>query len=224
VIEDGGYGIDEIGSYLEAQCYNSGLWWQNGQEIVYPFSIKQNATGYACQIVCVPIPSQAQVTASNGSIKKTSTAWTFPTNPTTATLTLCEPLAVMLGYVNGDSTTQRVFPTSGASNDVVSFNSTIAPDMKSVESIIVKTNFLNNNLLGQDHFDTLAIIANNVSFGDLKEYKAPYERNLSVSPGDYQYFDLILYDNEYRGLNSKYLIDSDITFNVQLNIPIKPKQ
>lgn len=218
-IQDGGYSIDDIGSYIESVCFNANLFWYSGTSIIYPFSVKSNPTSYAAQIIAVPIPTTAEVTASNNSIKKPSNAtWNFITQKKTATLTLVNSLSVMLGYTNADGSVQTSFPPSSQSS-VYSVNSPSAPDMKSVESIIVKTNFLNNGILGADHMDTLAIVSNNVSFGDLKEYKAPYKRDLSVCPRPYSYLELQLYDNEYRALDGNFLIDSDITFSIDLTIP-----
>lgn len=220
-IPDGGYSIDDLGSYIESVCFNANLFWYNGNNIVYPFSLKSNPTGYGAQIICIPIPSASEVSASSGSIKKpTSASWSFPVTKQTAILTLCNPLAVMLGYTNADGSVRVNFPSS-AQPDIYSVDSPSAPDMKSVESIIIKCNFLNNAMLDADSCDTLAVISNNVGFGDLKEYKAPYKRDISVYPRPYQYLELILYDNEYRALDGRFLIDSDITFSIDLTMPPK---
>jgi hypothetical protein len=219
-IPNGGYSIDDLGSYIESVCFNANLYWLNGNTIVYPFSIKSNPTGYGAQIICIPIPSATEVSASNGAIKKpTGASWNFSTKQT-AILTLCSPLAVMLGYTNSDGSVQVNFPPVAQQN-IYTFDSPSAPDMKSVEGIIIKCNFLNNAMLDANSCDTLAVISNNVSFGDLKEYRAPYKRDLSVYPRAYQYLELVLYDNEYRALDGRFLIDSDITFSIDLTMPPK---
>ena len=166
------FSIDDMGSYIESQCFNSGLYWISGTTIVYPFSVKSNPTAYGCQIICVTLPTTSEVTASSGSIKLPPgiSFWSFPSTKRTGTLNLCSPLSVMLGYTNSSGVVQTSFPPTLQST-VYSVNSPSAPDMKTVESIIIKCNFLNNALLGADHMDTLAIISNNVSFGDLKNIK-----------------------------------------------------
>lgn len=220
-MENQGMNIDDIGEYIKSECFNRKLYWIQSNEIQYPFELLSNPTSYGSQFIALYIPSATDVSGSSNSIRKPDGAtWNFPSSRVTAQLVMASPLAKMLGFVSESGVVQTSFPPSSL-NTNYTVNSSSAPDMKmSYENILVKCNWLNNVLLGQDG-DILANITINASYGDLISFESKYNRGLTVVTRPYQNLTLALYDSEDNPLDSSVLFDRDVTFIVDLTFPKK---
>jgi len=199
-IPDGFYTIDTLNLFLQQTFISNGQYLINADgEYVYFVRFLENQTYYANQIVLTLVPSSlpAGWTQPSGFYGYPAVASTgslsFPSN---------SPYAI-IGVSAGtiiNSDTQNV-----------SFISTITPVGSKVNAIIIRSNFVSNNIVvPSDILDSLPIDA---SFGSNINYTPSFPRYLPIADGTYGSFRIELFDEELDTIKAR---DGRSLFNLHI--------
>lgn len=203
-IPDGFYTIPQLQSYIEKICIDNNLYLKNSAgNNVYYINIAYNISAYKIQLVCSLVPTTAQLT----SLGLTNPAgWVLPTASRCPQLVVLDPyFGKFIGFNVG------TYPTTTTSN----YNkvSDYSPQGSTVNSIILRSNLVNNNIgFPSDIIDSFAI--SNVSFGSNIDYQPSYEKWVRLQPGVYQNLSITMQDERF---NDILMLDSNtvITLNIR---------
>jgi len=207
-IPNGNYTIQSLNTFLSQYCLNNSLYLTDASgNIHYYISCQTNSSYYSIEFDFTPIPASLP------------SGWSQPASwPGYNTLAnkipqLIVPIAYtpnsfssLIGYAAG------TFPSSNTSTVVVGVQSTFAPQVSPVKSIIVSASIVTNKL-GVNNQVLGAFAYTNTSYGQLINYQPAFPFYIDIADGSYNNIMLTFYDNNFNPLP---IYDSNI--NVELYV------
>jgi hypothetical protein len=159
-------------------------------QFVYFLAFFTNTTYYANQIVFTTLPTSAQATTLGWTIPVGAT-WTLPLSPANMTVAFASTgsIANLLGFAGGSSYSGTV-GVGGASSSQLS---TQTPVGSFVNSILLRSNLINNNVGSPtDILDSMPI--SNTTFGANINYSPSFAKWVTVADGTYSQFNISLFN------------------------------
>jgi len=199
---DGYYSVDDINAYIQQQCIANGCYLidENGDNVFY-FTILYNPTYYAVQIVAQLVPTALP------------TNWTTPAGWVGFSATSYCPyiyisstskLGTIIGYSNN-----AYYPSTNSAN--ASLLSTLVPQGSIVNSLIVRSNIIDNDSgFPTDVLDTMPITS---SFGTNINYTPTTLKWVKCTAGTFQSFDIFFSD---QNLNPMFILDNNVCISILL--------
>lgn len=196
VFPDGNYDIPAINNYLKFFMKNNNLSREvdiSGQTLdEYYLVLEVNPTEYKVQIISFPTVSP------------------IPGAPNTPQITFNEAFGRLIGFNAGTYP-----PTPQTTRYEILSNSTAAPQISPVESVLIRS-----NLISQSAFsvapDLLAMFtAGGAKYGELIQVEPNDLLWVNARQGQYSTFDFIFQDNNYNTLK---MLDFDITMMLMLKV------
>lgn len=180
-LPNGNYTINEINQYMQTIFIQNSQYLVNedGQNVYY-IELLANPTYYAIQVVCYVVPSSLPQGYTNPA------NLSFPTQDTTPQLVVLDNnFGLIIGY------TPASYPSVPETSNQ-SFLSNINPNASPVNSLIIRTNLVDNNVsMPSDILDSVPITA---EFGYNIVYEPSFAKFVSVKSGKYSYMTLTFYD------------------------------
>jgi hypothetical protein len=199
VMPDGFYTATDINAYIQQQLilYGCYLIDANGNNVFY-LQVLYNPTYYAIQIVESLIPLSLP------------TGWTqpinwpgYPSGTGSPTIALTAGLGKVLGFPAG------TIGSLTAGNE--SFLSTLTPQGSIVNSLIIRSNLVDNECgFPTDILDTMPITS---AFGTNLVYSPNELKWVSCTSGTFQSFEIYFCDQNY---NQIYALDNNICISILL--------
>jgi hypothetical protein len=190
-VDTGFYTVSDINLWFQNYCVTNKYYMINSSgQFVYFLAFFTNTSYYANQIVFTTLPTAAQATTLGWTIPVGAT-WTLPA--AAANMTLAFPatgsIAPLLGFAGGSSYSGTV-GVGGASSSQLS---TQTPVGSFVNSIIMRSNLINNNVGNPtDILDSMPIA--NTTFGANINYSPSFSKWVSVADGTYSQFNISLFN------------------------------
>lgn len=188
-LPDGYYDVAGLNSYIQQFCITNGLYLINtSSEYVYYIELQENANYYAIQLNTFPIPTSLP------------SGWTAP--------------GTWVGYPTTGYTPQLVVPANNFRNTIgfaagtfppvqqtstYSKLSTTVPQVTVVQSIVVACSLLNNRYSNPGTI-IYSFSPAGVAFGGLIESKPTQYSFIDIQNGNYPYFDVSFYDQNFNPL------------------------
>ena len=172
---------------------DAGLYLIDGDgNFVYFIEIYSNSTFYSNQMISHPVHTSAEATTLGYTAPG---GFVFPTSAKCPYIlfnsTELYGMGTLLGFSPG------LYPT-GAETTTQSFLSNLTPLGSNVNSIILRSNIINNKLSSPS--DILDSIAINSSFGSNINYTPNFQRWISLNQGTYNSIEISLSDNNFNTL------------------------
>lgn len=210
-IPDGNYSISSLNTEIQQFCINNSLYLKSGNNNIYYLSCQTNSTYYSVEFDFFPIPDSALqtslgLTQPSGFPTTNIYASTFtpqiivPPNLTT------NSFSSLIGYLPG------TYPSTYLSAVNVGIQSTFAPQVSPVKSIIVGCSIVsnsfgaNNSVLGTFAFP-------NTSFGQIINYTPAYAWYSNILDGSYNNLIITLWDQSFNALP---IYDSNVTIELSI--------
>ena len=190
-VDTGFYTVSDINLWFQNYCVANKYYMINSSgQYVYFLAFFTNTSYYANQIVFTTLPTAAQATTLGWTIPVGAT-WTLPA--AAANMTLAFPstgsIAPLLGFAGGSSYSGTV-GVGGASSSQLS---TQTPVGSFVNSIIMRSNLINNNVGNPtDILDSMPIA--NTTFGANINYSPSFSKWVTVADGTYSQFNISLFN------------------------------
>ena len=200
VFPDGFYTIASINAYLQQISITEGWYLINASgNYVYYISIIENATFYANQVLLSAVPASlptgftAPSNFAGFSTGGECVSMTFPVGS----------ISAIVGFPVG-----TVIPSIVGSQSVLS---TITPQGSTVNAVIIRSNFVDNNVVSpNDILDSFSI---NSAFGSNINYTPSFPRYLPIANGVYSTFRIALFDEVLNPIIAK---DNRSLFNLHI--------
>jgi hypothetical protein len=198
-ITSGFYTVSDINLFFQNYCVTNKLYTVNSSgQNVYFLAFFINTTYYSNQIVFTTIPTAAQAVTLGWTVPSGAT-WTFPsvsTNPNVS-FESSGSISSLLGFSPSSSYTGTGTAGGASSSEL----STITPLGSSVNSIIVRSNIVNNNVGNpSDILDSFPI---NAVFGANINYSPSFAKWVKVADGTYSQFTLLLTNELLQPINAQ---------------------
>lgn len=210
-IPDGNYSVSSLNTYIQQFCLNNSLYLtDSGGNKRYYILCQTNSSYYSVEFDFSPIPNAADaatasLTAPGGWPGFNTASNKIPQLIVPASTTL-NSFSTLIGYAAG------TFPASNTSTVIVGVQSTFAPQVSPVKSIIVAASLVSNKL-GVNNQVLGAFAYTSTTFGQLINYAPSFPFYIDIADGSYNNIMLTFYDNNFNPLP---IYDSNIT--VQLYI------
>ena len=196
---DGFYSVVDINAFIQQQCIINGLYLidESGNNVYY-LTILYNPTYYAVQVIGEAVPTSLP------------SGWTQPSNwvgyPLFAsgapTINPNAGLGKILGFPAGQL---------GNGTGSYSFLSTLVPQGSVVNSLIIRSNIIDNNAgFPTDVLDTMPITS---SFGTNLNYTPTTLKWVKCVAGTFQSFEVFFCD---QNLNPMYILDNNVCISILL--------
>jgi len=189
-VDTGFYTVSDINLWFQNYCVTNKYYMVNSTgQFVYFLAFFTNTTYYANQIVFTTLPTTAEATTLGWTIPSGAT-WTLPAVSSNMTISFPSSgsIAGILGFAGGSSYT-GTGATGGASSSQLS---TQTPIGSYVNSIIIRSNIVNNNVGNPtDILDSFAI---NSTFGANINYTPAFAKWVTVADGTYSQFTITLFN------------------------------
>jgi hypothetical protein len=190
-IPSGFYTVSDINLFFQNYCVANKYYMINSSgQFVYFLAFFTNTTYYANQIVFTTLPTSAQATTLGWTIPVGAT-WTLPLSPANMTVAFASTgsIANLLGFAGGSSYSGTV-GVGGASSSQLS---TQTPVGSFVNSILLRSNLINNNVGSPtDILDSMPI--SNTTFGANINYSPSFAKWVTVADGTYSQFNISLFN------------------------------
>lgn len=190
-LTSGFYTVSDINLWFQNYCVANKYYMINSSgQFVYFLAFFTNTTYYQNQIVFTTVPTAAQATTLGWTVPVGAT-WTLPAAAGNMTVAFAASgsIANLLGFAGGSSYTG----TGVAGGDSSSVLSTQTPVGSFVNSIIMRSNLINNNVGNPtDILDSMPIA--NSSFGANINYSPSFAKWVSVADGTYSQFNISLFN------------------------------
>jgi hypothetical protein len=214
VFSDGFYSIEDINASLQNFFINNNLYLYDAvnQQNMYFINLIQNSVGYAFQLDTYSVPTRPQ--ADQMGLSGGCYSLLNPTGPRQIHPQVVIPsvgLGRLLGFPLG---TYPVLPIESISADLYP-NSILgpqAPAINAVNSILLRTNIVNNNGISIPN-DLLALVPVSASFGSVNQYSANIPVYTRVHPQNYSYLEVSFHDQNLQPL---FFRDSEITMTLHI--------
>jgi len=189
-LPDGFYTIDDINNYLKQQSIINGWYLINGTgDYVYYINIVVNVTYYANQIILNAVPSSLP------------TGFTAPANFAGFSASGESP---SVSFPDGSLYSLVGFPLGTVIPSVIgnqSILSTVTPVGSTVNAIIVRCDFISNDVTTPS--DILTSFSINASFGSNINFTPSFPTYLPINNGNYSSFRIGLFDENLNPINAK---------------------
>ena len=188
-IDEGFYTVSDLNLWFQNYCITNKYYMieTSTGEYVYFLAFFTNTTYYANQIVFTTLPTAAQAVTLGWTIPVGAT-WTLPAVASNMTVAFASAgsICAILGFAAGSSYT-GTGTTGGASSSQLS---TVTPIGSSVNSLIVRSNIVNNDVGNpSDILDSFPI---NAAFGANINYQPSFSKWVKVADGTYSQFTILL--------------------------------
>jgi len=215
LIPDGLYEVSDLNNYLQYKFIMNGTYLiNNGQNVYYAeFLIDPNR--YAVNIITYPVPTSlpSGYTQPTSNSQTGAVAWVgFPTNNFNPIITIPSKLNVFLGFTGTYTTSQNT-----SNNTVLSYYSTIAPNVSPISSLFLTVSNISNPYTSPSNI--LYNIVPDVGFGQLITNKVNSYIWTPLLNGTVSSLTCRFIGNDFSSVN---LLDSNIT--IVLLIRKKPTQ
>ena len=210
-LQPGFYLTSDICNYLQTYMYQNNHYLINSSsgQPYYFINLISNTTYYSNQFLIYPNYSTLP------------TGYTAPVGfpyAASGTTPLCPqiifPLSGSLGSILGFY--PSIYPTT-PSPTAYNFLSTTTPNATPVNSIVVRTNLVDNRAgTNRDLIDCFAIA--DVTFGKNIVYAPPYMKLVNLVAGTYNSIDIILLDQNFRPIQFN---DKNICISLVIKTPLK---
>jgi len=207
-IPDGYYTIAQLNSFIQSELISNGLYLLNGDgDFVYYVELISNITRYSVQLNAYEIPTSLPSGWSNPA------SYSFPVSPNlTPTITLPVGLGIYLGFSPG--TYPATTSTAGSDYSVLS---NLTPRVDNVQSIVLRSNLVNNTL--SNPTDVLYSFSPvNFSFGSYINNSPNELLWVDLNEGYYQGINIELNNQDF---NAFQINDSDVLIQIVIKVPIK---
>jgi hypothetical protein len=188
----GFYTVSDINLFFQNYCVTNKYYMivtATGQ-FVYFLAFFTNTTFYQNQVVFTALPTAAEAVTLGWTIPVGAT-WTLPAASANMTMAFnaTGSIAPLLGFAAGASYS----PTAGAGGTSTSVLSPNTPVGSFVNSIIMRSNLINNNVGNPtDILDSMPIA--NATFGANINYQPAFSKWVSVADGTYSQFNISLFN------------------------------
>lgn len=191
-LTSGFYTVSDINLWFQNYCVANKYYMivtSTGQ-FVYFLAFFTNTTYYQNQVVFTALPTAAEAVTLGWTIPVGAT-WTLPAASANMTMSFASTgsIAPLLGFDAGASYS----PTAGAGGTSTNVLSPNTPVGSFVNSIIMRSNLINNNVGSPtDILDSMPIA--NTTFGANINYTPAFAKWVSVADGTYSRFDISLFN------------------------------
>ena len=188
----GFYTVSDINLFFQNYCVANKYYMivtTTGQ-FVYFLAFFTNTTFYQNQVVFTALPTAAEAVTLGWTIPVGAT-WTLPAASANMTMAFASTgsIAPLLGFVAGTSYS----PTAGAGGSSTSILSPNVPIGSFVNSIIMRSNLINNNVGNPtDILDSMPIA--NATFGANINYSPSFSKWVTIADGTYSQFNISLFN------------------------------
>jgi hypothetical protein len=190
-LTSGFYTVNDINLWFQNYCVANKYYMINSSgQFVYFLAFFTNTTYYQNQIVFTTLPTAAQATTLGWTVPVGAT-WTLPAAAANMTVAFAASgsIAPLLGFAAGSSYTG----TGVVGGDASSVLSTQTPVGSFVNSVILRSNLINNNVGNPtDILDSMPIA--NSTFGANINYSPSFAKWVSVADGTYSQFNISLFN------------------------------
>jgi hypothetical protein len=216
VFSDGFYSIEDINASFQNFFINNNLYLYDAanQQNMYFASFIQNSVGYAFQLNTYFVPTKTQ--ADQLGLTGGCYSLLNPTGTRQFHSQIIIPsvgLGKLLGFGIGTYPTLPIDSVSGVINENPNaILGSLAPQINSVNSILLRTNIVNNNGISIPN-DLLALVPVSSSFGAVNQYSANIPVYTRVHPQSYSYLEVSFHDQNLLPL---FFRDSEITMTLHI--------
>ena len=210
-IPDGNYSIAQLDTLIQQYCIINNLYLISSTSNVYYISVQTNSNYYSVEFDFFPIPDSAL--QSSLSLTQPSGWPTTNTYASAFTPQLIVPPSItsnsfssLIGYLPG------TFPSSYLSTVNVGIQSTFAPQVSPVKSIIVGCSIVSNSF-GMNNSVICTFAYTNTTFGQLINYTPAFAWYANVLDGSYNNLIITLWDQNFNPLP---VYDSNVTIELSL--------
>jgi len=204
-LPNGYYTTTDLNKYLQSIMIANNQYLVNASgQYVYYLEMVTNTTYYSVQFVLYTVPTSLPAGYTNPA------GMTFPaTSVTPQYIINANNFGIVIGY--SDGTYPEVPATSNQS-----FLSNIVPNATPVNSLIVRTNLVDNAVsMPSDILDSIPISS---PFGFNITYQPTFEKFVKVKPGKYSYMTLTFYDQNLNPIPAR---DPNTLISLLLKFPEK---
>jgi hypothetical protein len=192
-LDEGFYTVEDIQNFIENFCITNNLYFIDASgDYIYFIYLSYNVTAYKIQLICDPVPTVANTPAA------VTLPAGFPTRPSTVNST---PIFMvtdtrfgsLLGFNIG------TYPAAFQSS---SFNRTsdYTPKGSTINSIVVRANVVENSVtMPSDILDSFGIPGGS-TFGSNINYQPPFQKWVSIRPGNYSSMIITLQDQDFSDI------------------------
>jgi hypothetical protein len=199
-IPSGFYTVTDLNLWFQNYCVTNKYYAVNSSgQYVYFLAFFTNTTYYSNQLVFTTLPTSAQATTLGWTIPS-GASWSWPAAAANMTVAFASTgsICAILGFASS-STYTGTGATGGASSSQLS---TVTPIGSSVNSIIVRSNIVNNNVGNPtDIMDSFPI--NGSVFGGNINYQPTFPKWVRVADGTYSQFTLLLTNELLQPINAQ---------------------
>lgn len=197
-IPDGNYSIAQINEYISYVLYQNKLYCtntSNSTQASVNLEIVVNPTLYGSQINAYPILTSANATAS-GLAVPSGASWSFPTTAKCPSITFTSGFGSLFGFSAG---------TYGGGSASQSFNSNLCPQIALVNSLILRTNLINNQIITPN--DVLGAMPLDGEYGSLLKFQNSMILYSNISSNNFS--EIIVYFSD-QNLNKLSIKDTEV--------------
>jgi hypothetical protein len=215
-LPDGFYTLEDIQTYLELYFISQNQYFTNtttGQNLYY-ISFSTNATYYAVQLICSPIPSSvpsgftAPPAGFNGADGFPNVGYTYTPR---VVISSSNNFGTVIGYIPGTYPSAVTLLTN-------SNLGTLTPNLTPVNSLILLCNLVSNDVSSQGNLFT-SIPISNTSFGSNISYNPNFQSWISVNPGNYSSFSITILDQNFNYIEAN---DPNMLLTLTMDVPDIP--
>lgn len=200
-LPNGYYDATAINNYLQTQMIANGQYLVNSAgQYVYYMTFKYDVTYYAIQLMCYAVPTSLPSGYTNPA------NMTFPTTTATPQLIISSSnsFGSLIGYTAG------TYPSSIQTSNQ-SFTSNTTPNGSPVNSLIMRCNLVDNNVvMPSDILDSVPISS---VFGSNIVYQPSFPKWTKIKPGRYSSMTLQFVD---QNLNAVVAKDPNLSITLML--------
>ena len=230
-VPDGFYTIAQLNTYLQQYCINNGLYLIASTggvtptlgSNVYFISCQTNSNYYSVEFDFFPLPLSAAISSTGAG---TGVSYKYPSNfPTTTTgfTSNFNPLLIVPAVAAGDNITfssligyaPGTYPSASpynASNVVIGSQSTFAPEVTPVQSIIIGCSLVSNKF-GVNNAVIGSFGYQNTTFGQVILYQPGFAWYSNMLDGSFNNIIITFWDQNFNPLP---IYDSTVT--VELSV------
>ena len=208
IIPDGYYSIDSLNYYLQQQCILNNLYvtTNNGLNFVYFIEIQVNTARYSTSLNFFAIPTSAQAT-SLGYSQPSGATWSYPSTPTTPTLTFNQNFGNLIGLTFG------TYPLSLSSTNI-QYLSTFTPVINPINSIVFCCNLISSKYsIPNNILYTLPISGSTGSIIQSNISSVVYN---NIIPQMFSTIEISLFD---QGFNPILIVDPELVLTLVISEP-----
>lgn len=211
---DGFYEVSDINNYIQSYMVSKNQYIYNGTLLQnqYFLNLYINSTYYANQFILQTI-TQSQTDWTNS---YTDYSWSFPVGFPFSAKGYTPQIQVENNITDFFGLSEGIYPSSYSTSDD-SVISNYAPIATYVNSVVVRSNLVNNNATSPT--DVIDTFYPNASFGYNISYEPSYEKWVSVIPGTYN--SIYIYFQDQDG-NQIFAKDSNVLISLLLKSPEMP--